>query len=497
MLFQSLRHQGPVPREQLRTKGTSLSEYLALAISPPAFLVEVQRSLVHHFQMNHTSVSVKASRRITSALPTLLVALVATAAPACVGGDGFTASSATEGTTRDPSTTTVLSGGTDLPTTNTTPRPTTSTSSATSTGADRCDVTCDTPWVHEGNLDLFWPNIEVDNYECLEEVTGSLRLWSWPGTFPQELRTIRRVGRLDVRDFEGESLSGLDCLEEAGGLMISRSANLVDVSALKDTFFTGNIALENNPVLVDASQITLSPSGKPSFIHILDNSKLKELPKILPETISVYLRIARNAALETVGSFKGLQTGQEQASIYIEDNPSLASIDGLFNLLASDHIAYLTLSDLPVLESLSGLGGLREVVNLRLANLPEIHDLSPLGELRSAYIISFAGMPSVTSLSGLGNDLGVEYLYIGDCTGEGLGVVDLSGSDVLSVTGLQLANNKMLFSFADFVPKGLTSIVSVQNPNLSAEDLLLYSTENDVPSTCSEPPEVCECQQWE
>lgn len=412
------------------------------------------------------------------------------AAPAC-SGPGTKGSSATDGPSSDSEVHTA-----------TTEAPGSSTSSASTTMSETsgeeidCNIPCDSPWIYEGDLVLSWPDVQAGDLECLKEVTGGLQIFNFPGDLPQELLSVERVGFLQMGDFGGESLSGLNCLKEAGGLNLNGGANLTDVSAIENTTFYGDVTLRDCPKLVDASAVKLSPSDKDTSYRIFRNASLVKVPQIQPETNIRYLWIEDNPKLLNIDPIAGGRA-LPGASIEVRSNDSLAQVGGLTDVLGTMAIVSIRIEELPSLRSLGGLQGVSEVVYIRLHDLPLVDDLSPLGGLTKGYLAYLSALPSVVSLSGFGKNLKIESLSIGDCgEGDGLAISDLSDLDIVSLVELQLANNPSLTQIGDIHPDGLVILRSIANPDLPASEVLSYAAENGVAYACSAPPDDCECIPW-
>lgn len=366
------------------------------------------------------------------------------------------------------------------------------TSTGTGTEVD-CGAVCDQTWTHEGDLDLFWPDVVPADYTCLGEVSGRLQLWNFPGELPTELRSLQKVGVLDVKSLGASSLTGLDCVREAGGIYIHHSENLKDLSKIAGVTVSSFVVLIDNQNLVDASDISIVPSSEPARLDVYNNMSLAVLPFVASETSVDSIDIQGNPKLESLDPIAGFRVGQAGAMLHLENNSALKSIAPLSGIMETMPFKSITLHDLPALDSLSGLDGLRSVETLSIMDAPLVKNLAELSDLQLANRLVLAGMPLLADLQGLGDALEVGSLELGACGSLGIHSASLDGLDgVLEIGQLLLINSPSLSELPSIAGAVNGTIQSIDNPKLSVATVKTFADEQGI-SYCSQPPSLCGC----
>lgn len=420
---------------------------------------------------------------MSAALRRLVFPLVAAA---CVERPQATTDEPPPSSTTEPTT---IQGTTAEPTT---AEPSTSTGSTTdlgtgSSGPDTstgepgppgaCGRTCEDPWIHAGDLQL-WSGSEPVDYTCMTQVAGSLHITA--SADPAVVATLRDLQRVELQlTIEGEQAfadpSVFSCLREVGGLYIQDIPSITDIAPL---------------------------SGLREVVGVtLVNTGLTTLPTFPVDFTGVnYLTLKHNAALTDLSPAGGYGAWNGDLLLEIEDSPALADLSGVAGLMAAADFTFVRLVDLPVLAALTGLEPL-EVGGLHLEGLPLIADLSPLSQMQDGPI-QLADMPGLTSLAGLSGLTTSSYLVLGDCLDPAVpglvGVQDLTGLDSLTqLDGLVISNCPALSSLAGapLLSTLTSSLALIDTPALmdAAVDAFLAQLAAPPADVCHGDWDTCGC----
>jgi|GEM_PF-5867669 len=359
-------------------------------------------------------------------------------------------------------------------------------------------IPCDAPWIYDGDLDVS-PQTPVETLHCLAEVSGTLRITGFESSFPEELHSLRNVGRLFMIENGVSSLKDFRCLESVESLDLTNNAGLRDVSALADVVIGSELTLASNPGLVDASPIRMGSKDGALYIRIEFNDALVYLPTPVAGATVSRLTITSNRSLRVLDGLENLRF-VPGGDIWIASNRNLLSLAGIKDTFlglneSSESLDGVTIEGLTNLESLAGMEKLHRASYLYVGNLPLVMDLSGLAGLSNVETLVFANLPNVADFGGLGKDLEVGVLSIGSCysaMGNLTGMVAANG--IASVGTLQLLHNPNFTSFDDFSPAGPLSITAIRNPSLQASTVAAFAEQQGTEETCVYPPnQTCTC----
>lgn len=343
-------------------------------------------------------------------------------------------------------------------------------------GPSKCGPPCDVTWTHIG--DLIISPFEVDNADVFACMT-------------------RVVGTIDIFGFDQHELAGLrNLVSVEGGLLIS-GGGLTDLSA-----FECLEEVTNTLGISDADNL-LVPSGmsRLRFGHTVSLSRTGAtvMPSFAPDfTLTNNIEVSSNPALTNLDAIAAWKSTGATA-VYIDDNPSLTSVEGLQSVLLSAESISVSLYQLPALASLDGLNGATDFVSLFLMSLPLVEDLSPLAQLEHVDNLTLNDMPKVTDLQGLNQLESVDDFRIGGCWSSPLigmtGLQSLDGLSSLTTVGtLAIAWNSSLTTLtgADKLT-AVTERWTAQFNALDEDDLAAFAAQvNQEP--CNElADETCSC----
>jgi Leucine-rich repeat (LRR) protein len=269
------------------------------------------------------------------------------------------------------------------------------------------------------------------------------------------------------------SLRGLGALESVQGIVLRDDPDLVSLAGLERLRSLPVLRAENSPLL------DLGGIGERGLERLeISSSALTGLSGLGNASALTTLRLQGNDSLR---SLEGGQMPAQLESVLLSDNPALIDLKGLEALNAARSIE-INSSTGSALETLSGLDGLRQVVELRVMAQTRLRSISALRELESAGELSFLEVPSLQSLEGLSKLQSVDSLSlaapalasfsglgsarIGELFLSGIPRLDLTGLERSSiVTGLTLSGIEQLSA-----PGGLPQIDASFPASLSIED---------------------------
>ena len=365
------------------------------------------------------------------------------------------------------------------------------------TGAYQC-IPCDNPRMVDGDLDVS-PETPVQTLHCLEEVSGTLRLSGFESSFPEELHSLRNVGRLSISENGVSSLRDFGCLERVENLDLRNNATLRDVSALADVAIGSELTLAQNPDLVDASPIRVGSKDVALYMRIEFNDALVFLPTPVAGATVSKLTIASNPSLRALDGLASLRFVSD-GDLWIASNKNLRSLAGIKDIFAglsepSESLDGVIIESLTNLESLAGMEKLHRSSYLYVGDLPLVTELSGLAGLSKVETLVLSRLPKVDDFDSLGKNLEVEVLSIGSCySGMGNLTGMASANGIASVGTLQILNNPYFTSFEDFSPAGPLAITAIRNPNLQAATVAAFAEKQGTEETCVYPPnQMCTC----
>lgn len=202
--------------------------------------------------------------------------------------------------------------------------------------------------------------------------------------------------------------------------------------------------------------------------ELVDISALAKLT-VVGEANSGWIRIAGNAKL---ASLTGLEAIGSLAILEIEDNPALASVDGLSGL-GSVATGWLNVVGNPALESLEGFSSLEVVTELYIeGNGLETLGAGSLSQVSSFIVLDNDALVSLGNLAALAE---VSSLLVSGNDA----LKDLSGLALTSAGGVQIEDNEALTSLSGL--EDLTTIegglILENNPSLASIAALTGLTE--------------------
>ncbi|NDI99477.1 hypothetical protein GWA97_10365 [Flavobacterium sp. LaA7.5] len=224
-------------------------------------------------------------------------------------------------------------------------------------------------------------------------------------------------GELVIGNPDGESditsLAGLGNLIKTGGqLKIINNPNLESLEGLENlTSIDGEIHIVNNPSLTNIDELS-NIEKVVDVIEITDNESLLNIDgfQLLTEITSSNdgrVTIRRNPVLNSLTGLGGITKLRE---INISECPSLTSVYGLHNL---NSLEIFDISHCPGVVSISDLSNLSSVSDVSIINTG-LTSLEGLDNITDLYIIKIVDNP-LSSLSGLENLTEVGTISIINC----------------------------------------------------------------------------------
>ncbi|WP_412068727.1 hypothetical protein [Rubrivirga sp. IMCC43871] len=306
------------------------------------------------------------------------------------------------------------------------------------------------------------------------------------------LSSLRTVGRLEIRDNAAlEQIDGLASLQGAEDIIIQGNPVLRTVDGLASLTGVDVLIIGDNPVL--ASLDGLGGVTWARVVIVTGSDVLENLEGLgLLDGLET-LRIEDNARLADIGSLAGSSLDGDRTSISIQRNPALTSLAALAGVGPVVRSVYVWDND--TLESLEGLEGIEAAFRLEVVGNERLADLDALlglHEVVSLIVRDNAALPDLDGLAGLTDLAGVGV----EVSGNG-SLVDLAGlRGIHDMAALTLADNDAL-EHVD----GLSSLTAVRHKltiegNASLRNLdglaplsyiggLLTVTENPALSSCS------------
>lgn len=282
-------------------------------------------------------------------------------------------------------------------------------------GPSRCGPPCDVTWTHIGDLLINPSKVDnADDFACVTRVIGDVFVSGFSQNELAGLSNLVSVeGFLYVGDGTFTDLSAFKCLEEASnGLQISAN-NLLNPSGMSRLRSTGGFRLSG-------SGATVMPTFAPNF------------------TVDGNIEVEDNPALTNLDAVADWKSASA-TGVYIRDNASLTSIEGLQSVLLSAQVTSVQLHNLPALSSIAGLEGVSEFLSLNFTSLPLVEDLMPLAQAEHVNSLILYDMPKITDMQGLNQLETVDYLQIGGCWSAPLignkGLQSLEGLSSLTTVG--------------------------------------------------------------
>lgn len=373
----------------------------------------------------------------------------------------------------------------------------TESSTSTDAGID-CSIICDSPWSHQGDLEVT-PDTPAESLHCLSSITGGLRIKGFAGPLPLELRSLQHTGDfLSIELNPGlVNLQGLECFGGTLRTSITLNDSLSDVSALEGVTSSKAVFVWGNPELSDLSP--LSSIEDLEELEIMGASKLASLPSPPASVRLRRVRISECHHLLNLDDLMGVQGTADLESVELSSNSSLESIEGLLDLWSSETIGPgVHLTQLPALKSLLGLQTLTKAKVIELRDLPLISTLQGLQGIKEADFVYLDNLPALTSFVGANNVQKIAMLQLGGCSTDYAldAVKDFAGlSSLQELGGLYLARNDVLASFSglDSLALGPQTLVSIENPSLPPNTLADFAMAHGIQSMCQEPPNLCSC----
>lgn len=280
-----------------------------------------------------------------------------------------------------------------------------------------------------GKLDLVGGRFGIYNCEVLNNLDG--------------FNKIKSIGGyLDIHNNDAlKVLDGFGALEKAGGIWIINNDNLLSVGGLnKLTFAADNIDVRNNPTL---EKIT-------GFQNVI--------------TVGNSLVLENDDHLTDLSGFRSLQSVGK--SIVVVDQKKLPDLSGLNHIAAAGG---LEIRDNTALASLSGLNGLISLNGLlQLNNNPSLADLSALNGIVSIKgALQIVNNPSLTTLEGLGN-------------------IDYSTIESLTLTGCSALSSCSVSSICDYLNFGRNAAISANAAGCNGKQEVISANSACAPNFVSQ-----------
>jgi len=259
------------------------------------------------------------------------------------------------------------------------------------------------------------------------------------------------------------NIGSLSTCEDTGGifngdLTFTTQSELASFSALNFSAINGNLnigIMEMSSTISDLTPL-LSLQNVTGRLIILNNPMLANLNGLenIIETGSTV--IASNNALTSLDGLNGLtNTG----FLSIINNTQLASINAVSNLVS---LSTLRIEDNPLLTSLQGLENITSLHSITLENNDLIPNLLPLGNLTELKDLYVNDNPSITSLEGLEQITEIRHLWI------------YGNANLTSLNGLENVVSILSSIFPSIAIGGMPTDVAgavVPDPNPGLTDL--------------------------
>jgi uncharacterized repeat protein (TIGR01451 family) len=195
------------------------------------------------------------------------------------------------------------------------------------------------------------------------------------------------------------NLNGLENLTVAGyALTISNNASLTSMEGLNAVTQAFHLDINNNPALLNMNGLgNLKWVGE--RVSIYGNASLTSLSGLNLEGVGFGIEISDNPSLTTLD---GLESLTIDSALHIRNNPQLADISGLQNLVKVK--GPLEFENNDALLNLSGLENLEAIGYLEITNNNSLLNLEALGKVHKPLgSLKIAGNNALTSLNGLRN----------------------------------------------------------------------------------------------
>lgn len=281
----------------------------------------------------------------------------------------------------------------------------------------------------------------LDGLSALAEVGSSLNITNNDVLIDTNgLSSLTSVGRniLIQNNASLTNLDGFSALTSVNeDLLIYLNGALVNIDGLSGLTYIGaslvileNVELTSIDGLSALSSIGVSDHADQRFLHIGKNDALRNLDGLSALTTvgphpsaggsSAVVMIENNASLTDLNGLSALSS--ILGDLYITDNPSLLSVDGLSSLT---RVYDLGIGGNTALTSIGGLSSLTNVENLGIGQNDALTDLSGLSSLttiwRDLEISNNLALTNLDALSGLthvGNNLEIQSNHqLNQCTG--------------------------------------------------------------------------------
>ncbi|MDW3194228.1 MAG: hypothetical protein R8G66_17775 [Cytophagales bacterium] len=221
---------------------------------------------------------------------------------------------------------------------------------------------------------------EIDEFRELTELSGELSLSGNTSLTTVDFNRLNYVGHLHLNETQLEDFSGFSALREVGGdLSLSSNDRLPDLDDLPVSEIHGTLSLWGNAQITSLEPLT--------SLDVIGG-----------------LRIQRSA----LANFKGLENVTVLSDVSISDNLQLESLEGLGNLKEVGSNIFLKNS--PLLTNLEGLNALE-----KLGNTLSIYDCSNLTDYCALEQLVADGVKNRTTIERNAYNPTLGDIVRGDC----------------------------------------------------------------------------------
>lgn len=249
-----------------------------------------------------------------------------------------------------------------------------------------------------GNLEFnLLPKLRsLESLSNLREIGGNLSLFGGVYDSLKGLENLESLKGYFELVFTGSSLEGFNFKNIEGGLYLTNIENVTSLAPLASLeYLGGGLAIQNNLSLTSLQGIENIDTHTIVLENLQGLTSLQGLP-LRPEMRSINL-----VSLPLVNSLAGLGSVKEIEERLLLANLGISDLNGMENIV---HAGELSLVNNRYLNSIQALSPDLEVTGeLEIANSYEITSLETFGNMSSVGGLTLRGLNGLISLSGLEN----------------------------------------------------------------------------------------------
>jgi hypothetical protein len=307
---------------------------------------------------------------------------------------------------------------------------------------------------------------------------GRLRSVGLEAREPREfdLSIAGHPGRFEITESAGfTSLAGLDSLEQATELVLTRNAELqslagmpqlrrIDKLSSKRSALTdlGGVGPALQELSLTSSALTqLTGLGNASLLQRLTLSRNEQLTSLEGGTFPAQM-VAVSSTDDALGSLKGLENVKTLETLDVSCGTGLARLETLAGLDGLVQVGTLRLENQTRLSSLAALGSLERAGQVWIQKADALPNLVGLAKLQQAESFALQAR-ALTELTGLGT-LTVSRLEL-----DAIAVTSLTGLENVTIGDLSLSQAPRLTTLDGLAPLTVMGLIQINEDPLLAD----------------------------